>query len=176
VPIDPGRGYARGPRDAPVTIVAFTDFRCPYCKAVEPTLKQLMAGYPGRVRLVFRDFPIAGLHPDAPLAHEAARCAGDQGKFWPYHDLLFERADDVSVVTLRRFAAEVGADRTTFDQCLESRKHRAEVTADVASGTEAGVTVTPTFFVNGAVLVGEQSLADFERAIDRELGRTASRR
>jgi protein-disulfide isomerase len=175
VPVDPGQGYARGYRDAPITIVAFTDFRCPYCNAVEPTLKQLVARHSDRVRLVFRDFPIAGLHPDAPLAHEAARCAGDQGKFWPYHDLLFERAPDVSVLTLKRFAAEVGADRATFDQCLESRKHRAEVTADVQAGTTAGVTVTPTFFVNGAVLVGEQSLEDFERVIDRELARAASR-
>jgi protein-disulfide isomerase len=123
---------------------------------VEPTLKQLVGRYPDRVRWVFRDFPIPSLHPDAPLAHEAARCAGEQGKFWPYHDLLFERATDASVMTLKRFAAEVGADRGAFDQCLESRKHRVAVNADIEAGTRAGVTVTPTFFVNGAVLVGNQ--------------------
>src|SRR5262249_23434782 len=101
VQIDPSQGYARGTREAPVSIVEFSDFRCPYCKGVVPTLKQLASQYPERVRWVFRDFPIPSLHPDAPLAHEAARCAGEQGKFWAYHDLLFERATDVSAAALK---------------------------------------------------------------------------
>jgi protein-disulfide isomerase len=176
VQIDPSQGYARGPREAPVSIVEFSDFRCPYCKAVVPTLKQLAGQYSDRVRWVFRDFPIPGLHPDAPLAHEAARCAGEQGKFWPYHDLLFERATDVSATALKQYAAEVGADRAAFDQCLDSHKYQAAVNADIEAGSKAGVTGTPTFFINGQPLVGNQPLSEFQRVIEGELARTAARR
>jgi protein-disulfide isomerase len=140
------------------------------------TLKQLAAQYPDRVRWVFRDYPIAGLHPDAPLAHEAARCAGEQGKFWPYHDLLFERATDVSADALKRYAAEIGADRAAFDQCLDGHKYQAAVNADIDAGTKAGVTGTPTFFINGQPLVGNQPLGDFQAVIERELARTAAKR
>jgi protein-disulfide isomerase len=140
------------------------------------TLKQLTAQYPDRVRWVFRDFPIPALHPDAPLAHEAARCAGEQGKFWPYHDLLFERATDVSVTALKQYAAEVGAERAAFDQCLDSHTYQAAVNADIEAGTKVGVSGTPTFFINGQVLVGNQPLGDFQRVIERELERTAAKR
>lgn len=176
VQIDPSQGYARGPREAPVNIVEFSDFRCPFCKEVVATLKQLAAQYPDRVRWVFRDFPIPALHPDAPLAHEAARCAGEQGKFWPYHDVLFERATDVSPTALKQYAAEIGADRAAFDQCLDSHKYRAAVNADIEAGSKVGVTGTPTFFINGEVLVGNQPLGDFQRVIERELARTAAKR
>jgi protein-disulfide isomerase len=176
VQIDPGQGYARGPREAPVNIVEFSDFRCPFCKEVVPKLKQLATQYPDRVRWVFRDFPIPGLHPDAPLAHEAARCAGEQGKFWPYHDLLFERAMDVSVMSLKQYAAEVGADRAAFDQCLDSHKYQGAVNADIEAGTKVGVTGTPTFFINGEAFVGNQPLGEFQRIIERELARTAAKR
>jgi protein-disulfide isomerase len=176
VQIDPSQGYARGAREAPVNIVEFSDFRCPYCKAVVPTLKQLAGQYSERVRWVFRDFPIPSLHPDAPLAHEAARCAGEQGKFWPYHDLLFERATDVSANALKQYAAEVGADRAAFDQCLDTHKYQAAVNADIEAGSKAGVTGTPTFFINGQALVGNQPLSEFQRIIDRELARTAATR
>jgi len=176
VQIDPSQGYARGPREAPVSIVEFSDFRCPYCKGVVPTLKQLAGQYSERVRWVFRDFPIASLHPDAPLAHEAARCAGEQGKFWPYHDLLFERATDVSTAALKQYAAEVGADRAAFDQCLDTHKYQPAVSADIDAGTKAGVTGTPTFFINGQPLVGNQPLSEFQRVIEGELARTAAKR
>ena len=176
VQIDPTQGYARGPRDAPVNIVEFSDFRCPFCKEVVPKLKQLAAQYPDRVRWVFRDFPIPGLHPDAPLAHEAARCAGEQGKFWPYHDVLFERATDASPTALKQYAAEVGADRAAFDQCLDSNKYQAAVNADIEAGSKVGVTGTPTFFINGQAVVGNQPLAEFQAVIERELARTAVKR
>jgi protein-disulfide isomerase len=175
VRIDGSVGHARGRADAPVTIVEFSDFQCPYCKTVVATLNQLLAQYPDRVRWVFRDFPIPGLHPQAQRAHEAARCAGDQGKFWPYHDLLFERAPNVAPAALREYAATVGLDAAAFDRCLESGKHRAGVSADMELGAQLGVTGTPTFFVNGAPLVGNQSLAEFQKAVERELARTAKR-
>jgi protein-disulfide isomerase len=176
VKIDPNVGFARGPRDAPVTIVEFSDFQCPFCKTVVATLKQVVAQYPDRVRWVFRDFPIVGLHPKAPLAHEAARCAGEQDKFWEYHDLLFERGPDVATAALREYAAQAGVDAVPFSQCLDSRKHRAAVNADIEAGTRLGVTGTPTFFINGAALVGNQPLAEFQRIIERELARTAATR
>src|SRR5262245_56402328 len=90
------RGYARGPKDAPVTIVEFSDFQCPFCKSATTTIKQVLEKYPGKVRLVFRDYPLASIHPLAPKAHEAARCAGEQAKFWEYHDVLFERSPKIS--------------------------------------------------------------------------------
>jgi len=176
VQMDPSQGYARGPKEAPVSIVEFSDFRCPFCKAVVPTLKQLAAQYSDRVRWVFRDFPIPALHPDAPLAHEAARCAGEQGKFWPYHDVLFERAADASATALKQYAAEIGADRAAFDQCLDGHKYQAAVNADIEAGSKVGVNGTPTFFINGEMLVGNQPLAEFQRLIDRELARTAARK
>ena len=173
VKIDPSVGFALGPREAPVTIVEFSDFQCPFCRSVVATLKQVAARYPDKVRLVFRDFPIPGLHPDAPLAHEAARCAGEQGQFWPYHDLLFERTN-VNATALKGYAADLKLDDKKFAECLDSGRSRAAVGADVAEGTRLGVSGTPTFFINGTPLVGNVPLADFQRAIERELARTAS--
>ena len=174
VSVDGKVGFSRGPADAPVTIVEFTDFQCPFCKGVVPTLKELVTKYSDRVRWVFRDFPIAGLHPDAQLVHEAARCAGEQGKFWLYHDLAFERAPAATPANLREYAVEVGVDAAAFGQCLDSRKHRAAIAADIEIGAKLGVTGTPTFFINGQALVGNQPLAEFQRVVERELARTAS--
>jgi protein-disulfide isomerase len=173
VKVDPNVGFARGAREAPVTIVEFSDFQCPYCRSVVATLKDLSARYPDRVRWVFRDFPLENLHPEASLAHEAARCAGDQGKFWPYHDLLFAETN-LTPDALKRYAAQVGVEASAFAQCLESRRHRAAVAADVAAGAQLGVTGTPTFFINGRPLVGNLPLAEFQRVIERELAKTAT--
>jgi protein-disulfide isomerase len=173
VKVDSTVGFARGPREAPVTVVEFSDFQCPYCRAVIPTLKQVAARYPDRVRWVFRDFPLEAIHPEAPLAHEAARCAGEQDKFWPYHDLLFEQTD-LAPAALKRYASQLGLDEAAFGQCLDSRRHRAAVNADVQAGQRLGVNGTPTFFVNGRPLVGNLPVAEFQRAIDRELARTAA--
>jgi protein-disulfide isomerase len=174
VKMDGSVGFTRGPKEAPVTIVEFSDFQCPYCKSVVATLKNIAAQYPQTVRWVFRDFPIPALHPQAPLAHEAARCAGEQGKFWPYHDVLFEKASSLAPEALRGYAAEVGADAAAFGQCLDSHKFRAAVAADVEVGSKAGVTGTPSFFINGQLLVGNQPLAEFQRVIEGELARTAA--
>jgi protein-disulfide isomerase len=176
VKIDPTVGFARGPREAPVTIVEFSDFQCPFCKSVTATLKQLATQYGDRLRWVFRDFPIPALHPDAPLAHEAARCAAEQGKFWPYHDVLFEKASSLAAAALRGYAADVGVDAAVFGRCLDSHKYRAAVSADMEAGQKLGVTGTPTFFINGQMLVGNQPLAEFQKIIEHELARTASKR
>jgi protein-disulfide isomerase len=174
VNINPAVGFALGPNEAPVTIVEFSDFQCPYCKSVVPTLKQLTARYGDRVRLVFRDFPLVSLHPEAPLAHEAARCAGELGKFWPYHDRLFE-GTDYGPAALKQHAADLKLDADAFAKCLDSGRYRAAIEADMEEGTRLGVSGTPTFFINGRPLVGNVPLAEFQRAVDRELARTASK-
>lgn len=162
---------SKGSAMAPVTIVKFEDFHCPFCKRVQPTLTQLLARYGEKVKLVHRDFPIDSLHPAARNAHEAARCANDQGKFWAYHEALYANAPKASPEQLRAYAQEVGLNLPAFDQCLSSGKHRAAVQKDVEEGTRAGVTGTPAFFINGRLLSGAQPLESFARVIEEELAR-----
>ena len=162
-------GFMRGNRDALVTIVEFSDFQCPFCKNATATVKQVFDKYAGKVKWVFRDFPIAALHPAAPKAHEAARCAAEQGKFWEYHDVLFERSPRQAPEDLRQYAQELKLDGAAFAQCLDSGKHQASVGQDIQEGSRLGVTGTPTFFINGREMVGAQPLTAFEKIIDREL-------
>ncbi len=162
---------ARGPASAPVTIVEFSDFHCPYCKAVTPTLTQLLARYPDTVRLVYRDFPIDSLHPQARRAAEAARCAHDQGKFWTYHDLIFAGPPEADDARLTGYARQAGLDLPTFERCLASGTHTGAVQRDVEHARRLGVDGTPTFFINGQLLTGAQPLDAFTRLIDGELAR-----
>jgi protein-disulfide isomerase len=171
VQIDPQRGFGRGPKDAPVAIVEFSDFQCPFCKAARPAVNEIMARYTGKVRWVFRDYPIETLHPTAPKAHEAARCAGEQGKFWEYHDLLFERSPSHSPEQLKQYARDLKLDGPAFAQCLESGKYQAEVAHDVQEGTRLGVSGTPTFVINGRFIEGEQSIAELQKLVESELAR-----
>ena len=174
VQVNPHRGFARGSKDAPVAIVEFSDFQCPYCKAVQPAVNEIIDRYPGKLKWVFRDFPIEGLHPTAPKAHEAARCAGEQGKFWQYHDLLFERSPSHSPEQLKQYARELKLDSPVFSQCLESGKYQAEVARDVEEGTRLGVSGTPTFVINGRFVEGEQSITTLQKLIESELGSNRS--
>ena len=162
-------GFAKGRKDAPVTLVEFTDFHCPFCGRAVATLKDVMREYDGKIRWVFRDFPIASLHPMAAKAAEAARCAGEQGRFWEYHDLLFEGQSQATIKDLKRSAEQLKLDSKRFGQCLDSGKHQAAVEADVQEGASLGVTGTPTFFINGRILVGAQPLESFRRIIEAEL-------
>jgi len=159
----------RGPAAAPVTIVEFSDFHCPFCKQVLGTLTQLLSRYGDRVRLVFRDFPIDSLHPQARKAAEGARCAHDQGKFWEYHDVLFANAPQASPEKLKAYAAQVGLDLPSFERCLSSGTPEAAVQKDVDEGIRLGVTGTPAFFINGHLLSGAQPLESFVRVIEGEL-------
>jgi protein-disulfide isomerase len=167
VPVD--GAPVRGSADAAVTLVEFSDFHCPFCKQVQPTLTQILERYPGKVKLVYRDFPIDGLHPEARRAAEAARCARDQGKFWEYHDLLFAGPASAAPEELKRYAGQVGLDLTVFGPCLSAGVHRAAVQRDLDEGTRLGVTGTPGFFVNGRPLSGAQPLEAFARVIEEEL-------
>lgn len=167
--VDPDRGFARGPKDAPVAIVEFSDYQCPYCRAALGTIHEILARYPEKVKWVFRDFPIESLHPMAPKAHEAARCAAVQGKFWEYHDLLFERSPRHSLEELKQYAQELTLDSSAFYDCLESGRHQADVVSDVQEGIRLGVSGTPTFYVNGWMLTGARPFTVFQKLIDSEL-------
>ncbi|HZJ55009.1 MAG TPA: thioredoxin domain-containing protein [Myxococcaceae bacterium] len=161
-------GPTRGPKDAPVTIVEFSDFECPYCGSAHDTVEQVMNAYAGKVRLVYRQFPLS-FHPRAAKAAEASLCAGDQGKFWEYHDVLFKNQKKLEPTDLKAHATEVGLDAQKFGQCLDSGDKKKTVDADQQAGLAAGVGGTPAFFINGIFLNGAQPLDEFKKVIDGEL-------
>jgi protein-disulfide isomerase len=127
-----------------------------------------MTEYDGRVRLVFKDLPLPS-HPAARGAHEAARCAGAAGKYWAYHDRLFEEQGRFAPADLVRYAVELGLDRAEFERCFESRRYAAQIDADIAQARALGVTGTPTFFVNGIPLVGAHPVETFREVIEQAL-------
>tara|TARA_Y100001968_G_scaffold313639_1_gene338038 strand:+ start:2056 stop:3213 length:1158 start_codon:yes stop_codon:yes gene_type:complete len=157
-----------GSPDAPVVIVEFSDFQCPYCSRVNPTLEQVKTTYGDKVALVFRDFPLP-MHKEAPQAGAAAQCANDQGKFWEYHDKLFANQRALEDDKLKGYAAELGLDSAAFDSCLESGKYLAEVEEDKKAGAAVGVAGTPAFFINGQFLNGARPFESFKELIDSEL-------
>lgn len=158
---DPWTGTAQ----APVTIIEFSDFECPYCRRSVRILKELLEKYPGKLKLVYRDFPGPN-HPHALSAAEAAQCAAAQDRFWQYHDALFTRqvpADGWNFVAL---AGDLGLHPSPFDDCMKGHRYRDEVLKDLQDGLKLGVTSTPTFFINGRPLVGARPLSDFQAIID----------
>ena len=165
VTFDPKR--VRGNAKAPVMIVEFSDYQCPYCRQVEPTLKVLLAKYGDKLSLAYRDFPLT-IHPQARMAAEASRCAGEQGKFWEYHDQLLA-ASDLERPALIDYAKSLKLDDKRFDSCLTEGTYRLDIEKDQQEGTQAGVSGTPGFFVNGIPLSGAQPPAAFIRAIEDEL-------
>jgi protein-disulfide isomerase len=167
VSFDPARTL--GSSDAPITIVEFADFQCPYCRKATPTMREVLNKYKGQVRLAFRDFPLQELHPYAQRAAEAARCATAQGKFWAYHDVLFSGRARLSEQDLREHAVTLNLDMTQFDACMQDGRFKALIEEDLKAGVQAGVSGTPGFFINGVFLNGWQSLSAFESVIDEEL-------
>jgi len=156
---------------APAILVKSEDFRCAFCKRVQATIAEVLFRYADSVKVVHKDYPIVPLHPGARKAHEAARCANEQGKFWVYHDKLYENAPKASPEQLKAYAQEVGLDPAAFDQCFSNGKYQAAVQKDIEDGTRAGVTGTPAFFINGRALSGAQPLERFVQLIDDELAR-----
>lgn len=171
--VDSEDGPSKGPEDAPVTIVEFSEFQCTYCARVAPALQQLQARYGDQLRIVFRHFPLPS-HKDAAKASEAALCAGEQQRFWEMHDALFANQSRLQLSDLRQRAEDLGLDLVRFDACLDSGKHAAKVQADVAAGSRYGVTGTPAFFINGRSLVGAAPYESFVRLIDEELERAGA--
>ncbi len=161
---------ARGPSDAAVTVVEFTDYQCPYCRRYyRQTYHQLLDEFDGEIRYVVRNYPLPN-HPQAREAAEAAECAHNQGRFWDYHDHLFENAGALEVADLKSYARELDLDGERFDRCLDSGEEAETVEADLATGRRLGIRGTPTFFVNGRPLVGAQPLNAFRSAVQRARG------
>ncbi len=160
-----------GPADAPVTIVEFSDFECPYCARLLPTLEQVKRQYAGKVRVVYRHYPLTGIHPNAWKAAEAVLCADEQGRFWELHDLMFAEQGALTVGDLRAKAARLELDAEAFIRCLDSGRHYDAVLADVRAGDAAGVSGTPAMFVNGRFVGGAVPFATLAAIIDDELRR-----
>ena len=162
------KGPSRGPTNAPVTIVEFSDFQCPYCGREYPVIERLMKEYDGKVRLVFRHYPL-DFHPFAQKAAEAGACAQDQGKFWELHDKMFTNQGKLAVADLKGYAKLLGMDAPKFDKCLDSGEKKALVDDDLKAGSAAGVNGTPAFFINGIFVNGAQPYEHMKQAVDREL-------
>jgi len=159
---------SRGPSDAPIQIVEFSDFQCPFCFRVGPSLKQVFDTYGDRIHLVYREYPLPN-HPNAKPASEAGLCANDQGKFWPFHDRLFASQQRLSGSDLKQHAVELGLDAAKFNACVDSHKYAEQVESDISAGNDAGVNGTPAFFINGRMLSGAQPFEEFKKIIDDEL-------
>ena len=161
-------GPARGPEKAPITIVEFSDFQCPFCSRAIKSVDEVLKAYPNDVRLVFRQFPLE-FHKQAPKAAEAALCAGDQNKFWEFHDLLFANQQALEVPQLKEHAKKAGLDSAAFDKCLDTGAKAETVKMDQEAGQKVGVNGTPAFFINGILLSGAQPFEEFKSVIDSEL-------
>jgi protein-disulfide isomerase len=158
-----------GPEDAPITIIEFSDYQCPYCRRWHQQVYQsLFNAYPGKIRLVYRHFPLTSIHPDAFPAAEAAMCAGEQNAYWQFHEKLFSSSALGSDV-YTQYAQELGLDMETFTSCLTEGRYREAIQADLDFAMNLGVRSTPTFFINGLAIVGAQPLDIFKQIIDKEL-------
>jgi protein-disulfide isomerase len=159
-----------GPDSAPITIVEFSDYQCPYCaKWYTEVFTRLMTDYKGKVRFVYRDFPLYSIHPESQPAAEAANCAGDQGAYWEFHNALFSGKYRLGSDAYARYAEELGLNPEKFNQCVSTHRFKSEVDADFKYATTIGVSSTPTFFVNGLAVVGAQPYEVFQQLIDKEL-------
>jgi protein-disulfide isomerase len=174
VAYDPAR--LRGDPKAPLVILEFSDFQCPYCLSVEPTLKNLLVKYEGQVSLAYRDLPLRDIHPQAQLAAEAGRCAEEQGKFWEYHDLLFANQNKLNREGLVEQARTLKLDGKQFDSCLSSGKYKPQIEQDLQLGLRAGINGTPGFIINGNLLTGNLPQDSFEKLIQAELASSSKDR
>ena len=156
-----------GNKSAPVTIVMFSDYECPFCKRAEPTVDAVMAKYKDKVQLYYRDYPLP-FHQNAKPASEAAHCANAQGKFWEYHKKVMA-SEDLSKAALQKIASDVGLDRKKFDECLDKGTFKQAVEVEMVEGENLGIDGTPAFFINGRRLSGAQPVEKFSEIIDEEL-------
>ena len=170
--ISPGDDPVKGPEDATVTVVEFSDFQCPACRQAHFRMPELFEKYGDKIKFVYRDFPLLGKHPDALPAAVAAHCAGDQGKYWEMHDKLF-KSSRLKTDDFKAFAGELSLDSEKFEACLKDPAREKEVREDLADGRDYGVSSTPTFYVNGYLVVGA-NIDEIGRLIERELGNAGS--
>lgn len=161
----------RGAEDAPVTIMVFSDYQCPYCVRSEPVLAEVLSRYPDSVRVIHRHFPLDSLHPFARPAAEAAMCAEEQGKFWEFHDGIFALNGRLDASSFLAIGADLDLDPGALEECLKERRYEKFVQEDLLTGQAAGVTGTPAFFVNGIAMKGARDADDLSRVVDSELAR-----
>ena len=158
-----------GPADAPIVIVEFSDFQCPFCKRFyDETYRKLIDAYPNKIRFVFRHLPLTSIHPEAFPAAEASMCANEQNAFWDYHDKIFENQDKLGGELYSQIARDLKLDTEKFAQCVAARKYKDLVQQDSDFAVRLGIQSTPTFFVNGLALVGAQPFEMFKQVIDME--------
>ncbi len=167
VDYDPSR--VRGNAQAPITMVEFSDFQCPYCLQAYTTVKNLLRKYEGKIRLAYRDLPLLEARSGSVRSADAARCALEQGKFWEYHDLLFENQDYRGLGAFREFAGEVGMEMDSFNECLTSGRYTDVIQEDFDEGIALGIRGTPYFFINGVPVNGARPQPEFEQIIEEEL-------
>jgi len=159
-----------GPDEAPITIIEFSDFECPYCRRWHLEVwPQIEATYGDQVRQVYRDFPLTSIHPNATPAAAAANCAGEQDSYWEFNQLLFSMELGLDKNAYEQYATDLGLDMDTFNECLDSGRQNDEINSDYEYAANLGVRSTPTFFVNGIPLVGAQPFEVFQQVIDQEL-------
>jgi Na+/H+ antiporter NhaA len=172
VPVDPARDHIRGPADAPITLVEYGDYECPYCGQAESAIRELLADF-GDVRYVWRHLPLNDVHPQAQIAAEAAEAAGAQGRFWEMHDLLLVHQQQLRVLDLVSYAQQLGLDVERFREALRRRKYDGRIAEDVESADLSGVSGTPTFFINGRRHYGAYDIATLSAAVRAERARAA---
>jgi protein-disulfide isomerase len=163
-----GASPTRGPHDAPVTVIVFSDFQCPFCSKAESTIKELEEDYPGKVRFVFKNNPMH-FHKSARLAAKAALAANEQGRFWDYHDALFTHQAALDPASLERYASDLGLDLARFRAAMSSEALDAAISADMAEAQRLSIRGTPTFFVNGRRVIGAQKIEAFRPLVDQAL-------
>ena len=161
--------YALGPDDAPITIIEFSDYQCPFCRRWhDEVYEQLLAEYPGKIKFVYRNLPLTSIHPDAQSAAEAAMCAGEQNAYWQFHDKLLS-SEILGTSAYTQYAQDLNLDMIAFDACVSTDKYKSAIQADSDFALNLGVRSTPTFFLNGLAIVGAQPLDVFKQVIDKEL-------
>jgi len=170
VKIDVGNSPSLGPKDAPITIVEWSDYQCPYCQQVRPTIWKLLDEYKDKIHYVFKDFPLY-MHKDAPKAHEACHCADEQGKYFECNKILFNNRANLKVDNLKEYAKRLELDTENFNTCLDSGKYAKQVQDEQQEGIKAGVNGTPAFFINGIMLSGAQPYQNFKQIIEEELNK-----
>jgi protein-disulfide isomerase len=168
VTVDLGDAPTRGPADAPVVIVEFGDFQCPYCGEMEPVIERLLSDYDGKILFAFKQFPIS-YHSHAQLAAEASLAANAQGQFWPFHDALYAHQDALARADLEGYATDLGLDLDLFRAALDDHTYTAAIADDINQGVSLGVGGTPAFFVNGRAAFGAMSYDAMKRVVDEEL-------
>ena len=161
--------HIRGNPAAPITIIEFSDFQCPFCLKFHPTMKQILENYPDQVRWVYRHFPLDSIHSEARPSAEASECAAEQGKFWEFTDGLFDNQSELGPTLYKELARNLGLDLVQFDDCVFSRRYKDRVEADLQEGIKAGVKGTPGSFINGEEIPGAVPYEYLKAAVEKAL-------